>query len=98
MRRNGDRNIRPEGARGGLQLRDEASRSTSASAGRQPAAEREPALGRIVNQLQIPAIEFLEPAPPFDGRELFARVGVGIAAETDLTRLPRNARGPESAA
>src|SRR5688500_3640352 len=65
---------------------------------RQARAHREPALGRVVDELQIAAVELLEPAPPLDRLERFLLGGELVAAQADAVGLPGHARGPEAAA
>src|SRR4030095_5483644 len=72
--------------------------SSSASARSQPAAQGEPPLGRVIDQLEIAAIKLLEPAPPFDGLQLFAQVRIRVAAQADFGWFAGNRCPPQAAA
>src|SRR5262249_16767070 len=65
---------------------------------RQTRCQREPPLGRIVNQLQISPVELLEPPPPFNGLEVLFFGGELVAAQTNSIRLPAYTGRPEAAA
>src|SRR5687767_14391673 len=64
---------------------------------REAAPQRKPPLAGVIDELQLPAVELLEPPPPLDGLEGFAGVGRIIPPEPNAVRLPRHARGPQPA-
>src|SRR5690349_12150964 len=66
-----------------LCLQGRAKTNSSTARRREARAEGEPAFGRIVDELQIAAVEFLEPAPPLDRLELFVLGCELVAAEAD---------------